>query len=275
MKGNIIQNIIEAIKIKIRAAFNNPYAPMGVSSITIKKLKHLPYFTPGIFKMFGSDIHYGNPPEVVYFLKEFFVNGIYRIDFSKPNPYIIDCGSNIGFSIIHFKIQYPNSEILAFEPDDKNFDLLQKNIKPYRNIQLENKAVWNMDTTLNFIMDGTQGSGIAFDKETTGTKKVTAVRLKKYLERKVDFLKIDIEGAEYEVIMDCKEELKNVDKLFVEYHGVFTEQYKLFDILDVLKSLDYKIYIKEADNVYPSPFVLSSKDANKPFDHQYNIFAFK
>jgi FkbM family methyltransferase len=270
MTDSIFQNIKEAISKKIKKALNNPYSKMGVSWLTLKKLKHQGYNVPGVITIYGNKIHYLNPPEVIYSLKEFYVNDIYKINFSKPNPFIIDCGANIGFSIIKFKMQYPNCSILAFEPDEKNFDLLKENTKQFSDIQLENKAVWNIDTTLNFNMSGTQGS--AFDTTNTETKAVTAVRLKKYLEQPVDFLKIDIEGAEYEVLMDCREELKNVDKLFVEYHGVFEQQYKFYDLIDILKNLEYKVYIKEADDVYPSPFAIEKR---KSYDQQYNIFAFK
>jgi FkbM family methyltransferase len=270
MPESISANIKVGIAKKIKKIVNNPYSKMGVSWLKLKKLKHQDYNTPGVINIYGNKFLYLHPPEVVYSLKEFFINDIYKINFSKPNPYIIDCGANIGFSIIKLKMQYPNCSILAFEPDAKNFDLLKKNTAQFSNITLENKAVWNIDTTLNFNMSGTQGS--AFDKESTETKPVTAVRLKTYLQKKVDFLKIDIEGAEYEVLMDCRDELVNVDNLFLEYHGVFEEQYKFYNLIDILKDLNYKVYIKEADNVYPSPFAIEKR---KSYDQQYNIFAFK
>ena len=48
------------------------------------------------------------------------------------------------------------------------------------------------------------GSKIVFDKETDRSKLIKAVRLKDYLDRKIDFLKIDIEGAEYQVFRDIR-----------------------------------------------------------------------
>ncbi|MFY7965262.1 MAG: FkbM family methyltransferase [Chitinophagaceae bacterium] len=270
MTGNFLSNIMNAISKKIAKIFNNPYSKIGVSWLTMKKLKHQDYNNPGSIEIYGNKFSYLHPPEVVYSLKEFYVNDIYKINFNTQNPYIIDCGANIGFSILKFKLQYPNAKILAFEPDEKNFELLKNNTKQFSNIQLENKAVWNENTTLQFNMIGTQGSS-SFGDGRENYKSVSAVKLKSYLQQPVDFLKIDIEGAEYEVLMDCKEELKNVSKLFVEYHGIFEEQYKFYDIIDVLKKLQYKVYIKEADDVYPSPFAITKR---KSYDQQYNIFAF-
>jgi FkbM family methyltransferase len=42
------------------------------------------------------------------------------------SPYIIDAGANIGLSIIYFKKKYPNSKIVAFEPDKLIFNILKK-----------------------------------------------------------------------------------------------------------------------------------------------------
>lgn len=271
MSGNFLSNIQAAVTKKIKKVTNNPYSKIGISWLTMKKLKHQDYNNPGHISIYGNKVYYLHPPEVIYSLKEFYVNDIYKTNFNTQNPYIIDCGANIGFSILKFKLQYPNAKILAFEPDEKNYELLQKNTQQFSNITLENKAVWNENTTLQFNMIGTQGSS-SFGEGRENYKSVSAVKLKPYLQEKVDFLKIDIEGAEYEVLMDCKEELKNVEKLFVEYHGIFEDQYKFYDIIDVLKNIGYKVYIKEADDVYPHPFAITKR---KSYDQQYNIFAFK
>ena len=49
--------------------------------------------------------------------------------------------------------------------------------------------------------------------------KIQAVDFKKYLNREIDFLKIDIEGSENALIFDIKDKLANVKNLFLEYHG--------------------------------------------------------
>ena len=42
---------------------------------------------------------------------------------------IIDCGANIGISLIYLKMVLPQSKIIAFEPDPFLFDYLTRNIK--------------------------------------------------------------------------------------------------------------------------------------------------
>ena len=63
---------------------------------------------------------------------------------------------------------------------------------------------------------------------------VRCVRLNDLLNEEIDFLKIDIEGAELPVLKDCSDNLKNVKNLFVEYHGKYDEMFKLNEILEIL-----------------------------------------
>ncbi len=48
----------------------------------------------------------------------------YKFETKKLEPYIIDCGANIGLSLIYFNQLYPNAKIIAFEPDPKLFENL-------------------------------------------------------------------------------------------------------------------------------------------------------
>ena len=104
-------------------------------------------------------------------------------------------------------------------------------------------------------------------------KTVKCVRLKDLLNEEIDFLKIDIEGAEHAVLKDCSENLKTVRNLFVEYHGVYSEMYKLNEILEILVKNNFRYYIKEGSPIYAKPFF----DRNKIGDYDIilNIFAFK
>src|SRR5699024_1771569 len=104
------------------------------------------------------------------------------------------------------------------------------------------------------------------------TQKTKAVRLRDFLNRQIDFLKIDIEGAEYEVLKDIKDHLDKVKKLFVEYHGSFEQNRELIEILNIITTAGFRFYIKEATELYTSPFMGKSKDSL--YDIQLNIFCF-
>ena len=92
-------------------------------------------------------IFYKNEKELDLIYKNIFKVGDYKFFSKRKSPFIMDCGSHIGISILYFKYLYPNSKILGFEPDPDNFEILKKNIKAngLKKIALINKAL--SDTT--------------------------------------------------------------------------------------------------------------------------------
>ncbi|HSN07949.1 MAG TPA: FkbM family methyltransferase, partial [Hanamia sp.] len=184
------------------------------------------------------------------------------------------CGAHIGLSVIYLKSICPSANIVCFEPDNKNYDLLQKNITSHqlKDIDARNEAVWNENTSLHFIQEGNMGSKIG-ENSNSNTITVKARRLKDFLNKKVDFLKLDIEGAEYKVLKDIAENLNFVDKMFIEYHGTFDQNKELLEILELVSNAGFKFYIKEAAPVFDQPFL--SKKHEGEYDLQLNMFCFK
>lgn len=207
--------------------------------------------------------------------EELFQSGMYRFKANRSNPYIIDCGANLGMSVIYFKQLYPDARIIAFEADDDIFQYLEKNIDSfdYRDVQLINKAVWNCEEVLSFNVEGGAGGRLE-EKSIEGIyKKVPCTSLKKYLiGEKVDFLKLDIEGAEYEVIKDCEKELKNIDNLFIEYHSMSGKKQNLDKILSIVRNAGFRYHIKEAYTT-KQPFI--QRKLNFGMDLQLNIFCYR
>lgn len=101
---------------------------------------------------------------------------------------------------------------------------------------------------------------------------VQTVRLADYLNRPVDFLKLDIEGAETEVLKACAESLGNVEHLFVEYHSFTEEPQTLHTIICILTDAGFRLHI-DAPVVSPQPFM--RRDVYGGMDMQLNIFAFR
>jgi predicted O-methyltransferase YrrM len=52
---------------------------------------------------------------------------IYRFNSLITKPLILDCGANVGVSVLYFKRLYPDAEIIAFEPDEDVFAILKQN----------------------------------------------------------------------------------------------------------------------------------------------------
>jgi hypothetical protein len=60
--------------------------------------------------------------------REIWEDQIYIFETSNPSPLIIDCGANIGLSVIYWKYLFPESKVVAFEPDQKKYEILCGNI---------------------------------------------------------------------------------------------------------------------------------------------------
>ena len=188
---SFFKNIFNGVKLNTKRLFANPYKAVNVSWLTRKYYKHLPSGKIRVHELFGKPLFFFSATELLHGLKEIFIENIYK-QILNDKPYIIDCGANIGMSIIYMKQLYPQAEIIAFEPDEINFDLLNRNIKSfgYSGVILCKEAVWKENTTLHFSNESSMGSKID-ESGNLKAKAVKAVRLKDFLIKEVDFLKIE------------------------------------------------------------------------------------
>lgn len=274
--NSFTQNVLDGFNNNRSKRFKQAYRSVNLSWLKIKILKHLPLGKIHNHNLFGRKVFFYSGPEFLHSMKEIFIEEIYK-QALPDKPYIIDCGANIGLSVIYIKQLYPNATIKAFEPDDMNYDLLSKNINSfgYKDVSLKKEAVWINDGFLDFSSDGTMGSKIESTGHSVNTKKVKAIRLKEEITKKIDFLKLDIEGAEFAVIKDIKDNLHNVRNLFLEYHGNFSQNNELVELLTIVHETGFKFYIKEAANVYSNPFITKNKKKDIVYDIQLNIFCFR
>jgi len=205
--------------------------------------------------------------------EEIFHHEIYKFVADTDQPRILDCGANIGLSIIYFKKIYPNSRIIAFEPDPKIFSILKKNLLSFKeDVILIKKGLGANNGQTSFFSEGADGGRVATDSDRTKLTQIEMTKLSPYLEETVDLLKIDIEGKELEVLRECQNKLKNVKKLFVEYHGLAKEKQQLNDLLSILSEAGFRYYLANPIDI-KSPFMNTT--TNNDYDLQLNIFAWQ
>lgn len=238
----------------------------------LKRLHSMPRYTPTTTLLLGKKMNIVDSASFLSAYNEIFEKQIYFFNATTDAPFIIDCGANIGLSIIYFKKLYPKSRIIAFEPDEMIFRALKENLDAfgYTDVQLIQKALWNSETILNFHQEGADGSRLAKPRDNKITK-VSTIRLKDYLREQVDFLKIDIEGAETVVLHDCIENLSNVGKIFIEYHSFVHEVQTLDEILSILKSKGFRYWIHHVGIFSQQP--LLNVISSNCMDLQMNIYA--
>jgi FkbM family methyltransferase len=206
------------------------------------------------------EVHFFNYETFVVLFNEIFLYNEYLLPAAGQAPFIIDCGSNIGMSILYFKMLYPNAKILAFEPDDATFRLLEKNVdgNGLKDVAIYNCALYSRDGEIDFyydtnlagsllmstcrrdstcFRDNIQESLTKVGMPNTG-KRVKSVMLSSYITGPVDLLKMDIEGSEHVVIDELARsgKLRLIKKMVVEYHhNMHPDQPGLAGFLGVLE----------------------------------------
>ncbi len=169
----------------------------------------------------------------------------------KKGYTVIDIGANIGYYTLLFaKLVGKEGKVYAFEPEPNNLHLLKKNIEinNYQNVIIEQKAV--SDTTKNVnLFTAKQGIGehrINFSWFGNNGIEVKAIKLDDYINEKIDFIKIDIEGAEYNALLGMKKilESNNDIKILVEYGKSQLNEFGVNedDFFNFLKLQKFKIY---------------------------------
>lgn len=217
----------------------------------------------------GLNFAFSDPQSLVFQYKDIFVDQIYRFEVGKM-PHIIDCGANIGMSIAFFKKNFPDCKIWAFEPDPKIFQLLISNLESNNlseNVFLFQKAAWINESGVPFQSNGSDGGRIHENSPIF----VKSIRLKNILSEltKIDFLKVDIEGAETTVLHDCRSELGKIKYIFVEFHSFISQRQKLSPIIHLLENAGFSCYLEPVHSISQPMF--DSKVNNNSI--QLNVFA--
>lgn len=209
----------------------------------------------------------------VWQFKEIFADESYRFSTTAAEPVIFDCGANIGTSLAYFRQTYPTARILAFEAEPAIGAVLARNLQRngINGVEIINKAVWIDDEGLEF---GTGEADAASLFSETGRRRVPSVRLRDYLlrETRVDMLKIDIEGAETAVLLDCHDALSHVHNLFIEYHAYIGHPQTLGAIIKLLEEKGFRYYI-DSNQSRTKPLVNHRYRGNDLMDLQLNIYA--
>jgi FkbM family methyltransferase len=156
---------------------------------------------------------------------EIFVDRSYACSL-PPSPTIVDCGANIGVATAFFLTEHPGATLIAIEPDPSCFELLSLNIRRngWKNVTAHNVAAGRVDGSTTFFRDPSKPASLVgsttrrvLDKEEIA---VETRRLSGFLPESVDLLKLDVEGAESEILAELADAgaLARVAAVVVEFH---------------------------------------------------------
>lgn len=165
-------------------------------------------------------------------LRECFVEDQYAVPRDHEPSIILDVGANSGFSVLHFRTAHPTAQIFAVEPDPHAFAKLEANTAGWPGIVLRRCAVGESDGRRPFYCSAESWTSslvpladwdVASDVLPIDPRaqEVDVRTLSSLLEdlgiNRVDVLKLDVEGAEWELLEDLAA-MRNLSVVLAELH---------------------------------------------------------
>ncbi len=191
-----------------------------------------------------GDVEFTDHGAICQQVDAIFFEKIYEFRFQgKPGkpPKIIDCGSNIGLSAIWFKQNYPGCELACYEADFRLAGIAKRNLENagFSGDCINNAAVWTTNGKIGFQATGDDKGTISTDAES----QIDCIDLSEAIDDELDLLKMDIEGAEFPVLLHLLETgaISKVQRLAVEFHDVDQNIPAFANILTRLDKLGYRI----------------------------------
>lgn len=199
----------------------------------------------------------------------------------KKGDIVLDIGANIGyFTLIFANIVGETGRVFAFEPDPTNFDLLKKNVEinGYQNVVLEQKALSNKIGKADLYLSKTNMASHRIFK--AGDKRrsieIDVITLDEYFKnfnKKINFIKIDVEGVEPAVIQGGLKTLEKQDKIhiMIEFFPLWIKKFGIEpkEFLEMLTKYNFKFYrinqVKKIERVEIQELLEMYTTKNKDF----------
>lgn len=158
-------------------------------------------------------------PEIYYpHLKEIYIFDIYRSNLLKQDDIVLDLGASTGeFSVLASRMIGDNGKVIAIEPNIDDFTMLRENIarNNCRNIIPVNLGAGKERKEIESTYYGRK-----FQLRIDALENILS-QLK--IDQDINFIKMDIEGFEKEVIERSINTVKNARVISIEMHGIDTK----------------------------------------------------
>ena len=193
----------------------------------------------------------------------------YYFESDNSTPFIIDAGANFGLSSIYFKQLYPEATVLSFEPVPYLHELIEQNIanNDIKDVTVLKKALSESAGECKLFVSEEYSMAASLTdrrrkfKDNLHEITVETAPLSAYIDREVDFLKLDIEGSEGAVLLELGDKLTQVKQMCVEWHITNADgAVRLDDVLALLSKHGFIYQIGKAGN-------FARKTRHRPMTH--------
>jgi FkbM family methyltransferase len=175
-------------------------------------------------------LHPGSVALYTVFVEIFYLNHYDRHPLFKINSHdtVVDIGANVGFFTLKAAHLADQGKVYAYEPCSMHFDLLSENVRRngLNNVSVFKQAVWKETAQLELLFSmEVEPNNTSLFAGGGGTKKevVESVSLEDVFRlnriETCDFLKLDCEGAEYEILYNAPDGVfRSIRKIAMEWH---------------------------------------------------------
>jgi FkbM family methyltransferase len=165
---------------------------------------------------------------------------------------VIDIGSHIGLFALQIISKQQNSNLLCYEPNSENFQILKENIaiNNLKQVKIFHKAVSSKNGEIELNINENDSSGHSIKKLSTKKEKIESISFERILEENnlhgCDLLKLDCEGAEYDILFSIpKDKLKKIKQICLEYHKFIDEPELYKKIIKLFEDNEFTVKIED------------------------------
>ena len=204
----------------------------------------------------NKKIYYRTSSSDMMLIYEILLKSKYKREYYFPEELkpkvIFDIGGNIGITSVYLASLFPEAQIYTFEPLKENFEILKKNTSQFNNIEVFNFGLGAKNGSFKLYLsdDEENYGGVSFYSEVEGnmSEPYTECEVKNVNDviqeigvTSVDLIKIDTEGAEYDILTNMKDEFLNKTSWITgELHGN-----RDFELLNHLNNLGFSVSLNK------------------------------
>ena len=176
-----------------------------------------------------------------------------KINFEiNNNDIVIDVGAHIGLFSLYASQFCSKGTIYSFEPIKENYELLLANVQlnNLQQVHIFNLAVSKYNIPIKLYINDDDAGHSIFSQSSQNIM-VDSISLQKIFDdNKIEhcnFLKLDCEGAEYEIIKNLPlAYFEKIDKMIIEYHMADSHPELLSELCEILSNHSFEIEINSS-----------------------------